>query len=421
MTAATSSPSLQKVADGDLCSGCGLCAGISGGTIGMALRGPGFARPVQWAPVSPEIEQIISSSCPGLVVAPWHDPSIGLETYADPLWGPSLTTCVGHATDERLRFAGASGGALSGLLAYALESGLVDAVLHVEADPADPIGNTMRWSRTRGEIESGSGSRYAPSSPLAEIDRALSAGERFAFVGKPCDVSALRQFARHDARVEAQIPMILSFYCGGLPSRRGAEKIVSAMGFAAPELTAFRYRGNGWPGLARAEARDGSERTMTYAQSWGEHLSREVQFRCKICPDAVGGTADIACADAWYGDADGYPNFEEEDGRSLIHARTERGAAFLSDAVRAGAIFSEPIDVSAIEAMQPFQARRKRAIRYRTAACRILGRPVPDMLGTKVEEAARSSPVGDRLRAFLGTLRRLRRKPARTNAAAGAT
>ena len=55
---------------------------------------------------------------------------------------------------------------------------------------------------------------------------------------------------------------------------------------------------------------------MSYADSWGAHLSKHVQFRCKICPDAVGGVADIACADAWYGGDSGYPQFDEAAGRS---------------------------------------------------------------------------------------------------------
>ncbi|WP_225206451.1 Coenzyme F420 hydrogenase/dehydrogenase, beta subunit C-terminal domain [Novosphingobium huizhouense] len=380
----------------------------------MTMRDPGFARPVQSRPLSPTMETLVAEACPGLAVASWDTDVPGAARGPDPLWGPALSTSVGHATDPVLRFAGASGGALSGLLAHALASGLVEAVLHVEPDPDDPLGNRMRWSRTGAEVEAGSGSRYAPSSPLAAIDGALAAGRRFAFVGKPCDVSALRRLALHDPRVAARVPLILSFYCGGLPSRRGAVGVVAAMGVSLTEVTGFRYRGNGWPGLARAVTSRGEERTMTYAQSWGEHLSREVQFRCKICPDAVGASADIACADAWFGDADGYPTFDEQDGRSLIQARTERGQAFLEDALRAAAVVAEPIDVSAIEAMQPFQARRKRAIRYRVAACKVLGRPVPEMRGTRVAEAARQAPLGERLRAFFGTLRRLARKSARS-------
>src|SRR3546814_6618598 len=77
------------------------------------------------------------------------------------------------------------------------------------------------------------------------------------------------------------------------------------MGLAGAPLSECRYRGNGWPGQAVALTTDGRAGEMSYERSWGDHLSREVQFRCKNCPDAVGGTADIACADAWYGGESG--------------------------------------------------------------------------------------------------------------------
>lgn len=387
-----------------MCSGCGLCAGISEGAIAMAMQPPGFARPVARGPVSAATERVIADSCPGARVAPW-----AADPDRHPYWGAARLTMTGQAVDPAVRFAGASGGALSALAIHAIESGLVDRVLHVEADPDDPTGNRLRWSRDRDEVLAGAGSRYAASSPLEVIDAALAEGGTFAFIGKPCDASALRQLGRHDPRVAERIPLILSFYCGGLPSRAGAHRVVRAMGLEPDAVTAFRYRGNGWPGLTVAETRDGRSATMRYADSWGAHLSREVQFRCKICPDAVGGVADIACADAWYGDANGYPSFEEQDGRSLIQARSEAGAALVRAALAARAITAEPLAEAEIDRMQPSQANRKRLIVARTTACRAVGRSVPVMRGLDVGKAARRAPLGLQLRNSMGTLLRILR------------
>jgi coenzyme F420 hydrogenase subunit beta len=396
------SPTVERVLKGQLCSGCGLCAGISGGAIAMEMRAPGYARPVQFAPIDRATEAVIAESCPGSKVAPWQDAP---QRHA--YWGPWRETLTGSATDDATRYAGASGGALSALLIHALESGLVDRVLHVEADPAQPTGNRLRWSRTRAEVLDGAGSRYAASSPLQSIDAALAEGGRFAFVGKPCDVSALRQLAKSDPRVDQHIPFKLSFYCGGLPSSQGAERIIRAMGLEPASVISFRYRGNGWPGLTVAETADGRTGEMQYADSWGRHLSREVQFRCKICPDAVGGTADIACADAWYGGESGYPQFEEQQGRSLVQTRTSAGEALFRSAVEAGLLSAEPLDIGEIDLMQPSQANRKRLISARTAACRVLLQPLPDMRGLDVARAARHSSFSEKARNYFGTLTRI--------------
>jgi coenzyme F420 hydrogenase subunit beta len=158
--------------------------------------------------------------------------------------------------------------------------------------------------------------------------------------------------------------------------------------------------------MCAAETRDGATLEMTYTKSWGAHLSREVQFRCKICPDAVGGVADVACADAWYGDEEGYPSFDEVDGRSLIIARTELGQKLLDEAISNGTVVIEPLDPREIAKMQPGQARRKRLILARTAALPLASRPVPKMKGLSVVAAARRARPIDLIVNFLGALRR---------------
>jgi coenzyme F420 hydrogenase subunit beta len=396
------SPTVAGVLAADLCSGCGLCAGVSAGAIAMGRQAPGFARPVQLRPITTGAEARIAGSCPGRVVAPWQS-----TPQRHPYWGPWRETLTGAATDPAVRFAGASGGALSALLIHAVESGLVDRVLHVEADPDQPTGNRLRWSTSAAHVLAGAGSRYSSSSPLAAIDQALGEGGRFAFVGKPCDVSALRQLARYDTRVATQVPIVLSFFCGGLPSDDGARGVIRAMALDPDAVVEFRYRGQGWPGATVARTADGAQAEMSYADSWGAHLSRAVQFRCKICPDAVGGAADIACADAWYGDENGYPLFEEQDGRSLIMTRTEAGEALLRSAQAAGAIDTAPLAIAEVERMQPAQAQRKRMIAARASGVRASLQPVPRMRKLDVMRAARMGGVFDTGRNFLGTMRRV--------------
>lgn len=400
--APSSSPTIARVLKGELCTGCGLCAGVADGAVVMKTAAPGYSRPEVLQEISSEAELAISQACPGQRVAAWQ-----AAPHRHLSWGPWLQTLTGYAADPYVRFCASSGGALSGLLLHALETGLVDAVLHITADPDQPTRNMVVWSRTRDEVINAAGSRYAASSPLADINAALAQELRLAFVGKPCDVSALRQLALVDARVKLRFPLMLSFFCAGVPSHNGADRIVRAMGFEPDEIKAFRYRGNGWPGLTRAESHDGRVAEMRYEDSWGGQLSKEVQFRCKICPDAVGGVADIACADAWYGGETGYPQFEEQDGRSLIMSRTATGDRLLRDAMSAGKIVAEALPVSEIDLMQPGQARRKRLVAARLAACAATLQPRPKMKGLDVGRAARQAGAVETVRNWLGTMRRI--------------
>ena len=399
------SVSLGEVNKGELCSGCGLCAGVSQGAVGMSTVAPGFSRPIQQSGLTASQELAIAAACPGLVVDDWKSPSTDRKLHNS--WGPYLACLTGHASDPQVRFRGSSGGAVSALAIHAVEAGFAARVLQVYQDTANPTRNIMQLSSTSEDILRGSGSRYAASSPLEDIGTLLDEGITTVFIGKPCDVSALRKLRSVDPRVDRVFPIMLSFFCGGIPSHDGADRIVEAMGMSNASLKNFRYRGEGWPGLTVAEDIDGSKATMKYENSWGDYLSKQVQFRCKICPDAVGGAADIACADAWYGGETGYPKFEEEEGRSLIMVRSSAGQALLQSALDAKALVAEELEISQVDLMQPAQARRKRRIAARVLASKILGKPTPKMSGLNVLKAAKEERVPALVKEFLGTLRRV--------------
>ena len=397
--------SIRDVVEGDLCVGCGACTVEGGGLSAMTMSEEGFLRPAEGSRAWSQLDA--EPICPGIALS--H------EQYAaayHPLWGPIRTLSVGHALDPEVRFIGSSGGVLSAIALGLIESGLVSFVWQTRADPQDPIGNRSGPSRTRADVLAAAGSRYGPSSTLADLESALATGETFAFIGKPCEIAALRKLAKHDERIDAQIPYKLSFFCAGVPSRRATVEVIEALNSRLDDVRSLRYRGEGWPGLVRVTRNDGSTQTMDYNASWGKILNRKLQFRCKLCPDGTGEFADIACADAWFG-KDGYPDFEERDGRSLIVARTAAGEKLVAVLVERGLIASSSIDIASLEAMQPYQAARKKSVLARCSALAVSRRLTPrfskfGLLGLSLK--------GDWLaqaRNFRGTWRRLRSKAPR--------
>jgi coenzyme F420 hydrogenase subunit beta len=243
----------------------------------------------------------------------------------------------------------------------------VDFIAHIAVSSKDSLRNELQLSRTKADVLRAAGSRYAPSSPLEKILELLEMGERFAFIGKPCDVAALRRYALHDARVNELIPYMISFMCAGIPSINGTYEVLEKLGINREQLKSFRYRGDGWPGMTRAESIDGIISEMNYNDSWGNILGKYLQFRCKICPDGTGEFADVVCADAWYG-KDGYPDFTEREGRSLILTRTLAGEELIKAAFSSSYIQIENLPTENIESMQPYQAHRKKVVLGRLVA-----------------------------------------------------
>lgn len=395
--------SVRDVVRNGLCAGCGLCEAI-GGQHGarMRLTERGFLRPAG-VPLPVEVERRILGVCPGAGIE-----AAGRQSRADPLWGPVRAMHRAHAADPSVRHLGSSGGVVSALAIHLLGTGDIDGVFHFGAGTTDPIAGEVTISRTPAEVLRSAGSRYAPSAPLADIGPLLAGSARFAFVGKPCDVAGLRALARQDPRVDRTFPWMLSFFCAGVPSLEGTKELLARLRVEEREVVELHYRGEGWPGRFRVRTREGRTGSLSYAQSWGEVLSRHLQFRCKICPDGTGELADIAAADAW-STADGYPDFEERDGWSALLARTERGARLLRAATDAGALILAPLAKEELETMQPYQRDRKQALSVRLAAMRLAGSMAPRFRRLGLLRAAGRSP-GKWPRNFAGTWWRVMRR-----------
>ncbi len=122
------------------------------------------------------------------------------------------------------------------------------------------------------------------------------------------------------------------------------------------ELSIFRYRGFGNPGRMYIKTNDGREYDREYNSFWGEESTWRVPFRCKICPDAIGDSSDIAALDTWRG---GSPKGEDEGFNAAI-VRTKKGLDLLNEASKAGYI--KIGDELKIEDIDDFQRMRKKDI-----------------------------------------------------------
>ena len=210
-------------------------------------------------------------------------------------------------------------GSLSDLALEAAELGRV-------REEADEV-LARHTGRTPAEVRSGAQSRYGPASPLRHVMDLLDQGLRFAVLAKPCDVAAIRNLGRIDDRVATQVPYLITIFCGGLPTEQTARKVAGYHGVAAEEVSVFRWRGNGWPGPTHVETHDGRTFDLTYDDVWYDERKPwkyDIQFRCKVCPDAIGELADVSCPDSWVM-VDGMPIHEEAGGANLFIARTKAG------------------------------------------------------------------------------------------------
>ncbi len=359
----------KKILDQNLCLGCGLCE-VASPQIKMEKRNERFYEPVTTGDVNERVvAETILSCCPGINVHGVDPPRNSLEK----VWGRIEYIATGHSTSERLRFEASSGGALSALAICLLEEKKVDGVIHVGPSDENPLLNKTYLSTTSEQIRERCGSRYAPTSPVAGLRSILQKDGTFAFIGKPCDVGAVRQFLQVESAYQNKITWLLSFFCAGQPSFAATHELLHHLQTEPNDVSRLRYRGHGWPGRATALNKDGSEHSCSYDESWGKILGRDIHLRCRICPDATGMLADVVCADAWESDAKGYPIFEERPGRSLIMARNKKGTELVQLALSKGYIDTSPFDAQKLQTLQSYQAKRRSLVLPRMLALRLKG------------------------------------------------
>lgn len=397
-------PTLADIVARGLCSGCGACVQAVGeDAVAVRQDAAGFLRPQALRPLSDTEEARVRGVCPGIGLS--HPERFAAGTRYDPAWGPLRQVAAGHAVDPEVRHRGSSGGVLSALLVHLLSTRQIDFVVHIRSAYEAPLRNAAVISRTRAEVLEGAGSRYAPASPVAALPMALAQPGRFAFVGKPCDAAAVRKIMATQPALAERIPFVLSFMCAGTPSQAGTTAILQRMHVTPDEVVHFRYRGDGWPGLTQATTAAGRIETMDYNTAWGSILNRQLQTRCKLCADGTGEFADVVCADAWYG-RDGYPDFTERDGRSLVIVRTPVGERLVAEAVASSSVQLESFDTGELRAIQPYQYRRKSAMLARMLALRLLGGTVPRYRGFRLGRLAVAASPLRLAKEFLGAARR---------------
>lgn len=410
--------SLDAIVEGGLCIGCGLCRAVAGtdggGTerVEIVLTPEGRERPVARQPLDQATVERINAICPGTRVegAAGENAGGGAISYGmqDVVWGPAEHLAIGYASDPQVRHRASTGGVLTALGQFLLASSRVKFILHVAASETAPMRTDRRLSFDAASVLEGSGSRYGPAAALVDFTALLDRGEPFALIAKPCDIAAVRNLARVDSRVDRYLRFALTFVCGGASDLTKSEEVASNLGVRPEEVSAFRYRGNGCPGPTRMETRDGRAFELTYQQMWEDEATWRIQPRCKICPDAMGESADIAASDVWPG---GGPSGDDAGFNGII-VRTARGLELYRAAHAAGAIIVEPraVGFRDFDGFQPHQVLRKRAVWARMVGMRAAGLAVPDTVNLRLAECARLNTLAENLDEARGARRRSRER-----------
>lgn len=378
----------------EFCTGCGLCHSQLG--VELKANQKGF--------LEPELKEDDLKFCEKVCPASGYYSSCLSEN----IWGRIKSLYSGWAADATIRKHASSGGIITSLCCFLLKERKVDAIVQITASKDVPYATEICISETEEEVIECSGSRYSISSPLYNLSAKLNNDKRYALVGKPCDISAIKMYM--NSFDEANMPIIyfLSFFCAGMPSNDAQKRLLKALDCEdVNDCESVQYRGDGWPGYARVKKKNGTINRINYEESWGKILGRDVRKICRFCLDGIGEFADVSCADYWYLNDKNQPLFNESNGRNAVFARTDVGKEILSEAEQKNYICLEKMNIEELKYVQKYQYERRIWMKSMLLGLKLCKRKTPKYDKKILKRYASLSSKKENIRRTMGIVKRV--------------
>lgn len=374
---------LRDVVDRDLCIGCGACAAIPDSALQIAMDRDGRYRAELRDGADRDAEGPYTAVCP---FAEGYDEDALARTFLDsdnaeldPDIGTHRAVAAGHVDSGGYRARGSSGGMTSWFLGRLLDEDEIDAVLHVKpgTDAGDPLFAFGR-SDTTEAMDSGAKTRYYPVEMSGVLRHVREHPGRYAIVGVPCFIKAVRLSQLQDPQLRERIRFCVGLVCGHLKSTRFAESLAWEQGVPPAELTGIDFRVKSDERSDRysvsVTGADGTTSTAATTElsvtDWGMGFFKYPA--CDYCDDVLAETADISFGDAWLPEYTGDPQ-----GDNIVVARSASAREILDRNRR----FLSLTDITAERAARSQDAglrHRREGLAYRLARDLRDGRPVPE-------------------------------------------
>ena len=348
-----------------LCIGCGSCAASS--CARMRWDQDGFLKPDGPPDWLERKSQDFSLQCPFSPAAEDED-SIALRHFGpagsvDRSIGRFEAAYVGAVNEGEYRKQGSSGGMTNWIASELLRSGTVDGIAHVA--PSDPSKGRLfeyRVSRTLEELCAGAKSRYYPIELSGVLREISTTPGRYAVIGLPCFIKAIRLLQRNDGVLRERISHTLGLFCGHMKSAAMVESFAWQLGTQIERVRAvdFRIKDETRPAnwyRARLELANDSALEKDWWHlvdgDWGAGFFQN--SACNWCDDVVAETADIAFGDAWL-----EPYSSDGRGTNVVLARTAEMHSLVEHGRATGALDLERVSADFVSATQAAGLRHRR-------------------------------------------------------------
>ncbi|MDD1664619.1 MAG: Coenzyme F420 hydrogenase/dehydrogenase, beta subunit C-terminal domain [Methanomicrobiales archaeon] len=327
----------KEVWDAGLCSGCGACVAVcpAEGLFFEAVRGTD--SPVSTGTCKEDLDGVPCGVCYAICPRASGETRQMLGEYTD-----AIAAKAAFEVPRRQ-----SGGAVTAILASALDEGLLDGIVTVTEDRFTLEPRSAVITSTDALVHE-AGSRYSWWVPLlaslkeAVVKRKL---RRIAVVGVPCAVQAVRRMRGSDNQLAKpygrSVRLLVGLFCTESFDYRALVGGVLGEKYGVEPWQVKRLNVSGKLEVT-VEGRDQVIIPL-------KELDATVRPGCRTCTDFAAVDADISAG------AVGAPK-----GYTTLLVRTPVGKSFVDRAVASGRLAVEPkVDLAAVEKLAEAKSKRR--------------------------------------------------------------
>ena len=378
------------VLNNSLCTGCGICEG--------ACPNNAISTKVEDGRFIPYINTKFCLNNKGCHRCYDVCPGVGCNlvelskqlqpetSYEDQYIGKYEKCFVGYSNNKELRYHAASGGLVTQMLIWLLETGRIDGAVVTAFDNTQPLMVKTYIATNRNELIQAKGSKYAPVSLNKAAKMIKEAkGARYVIVGLPCHIQGFRKQTVRDKILREKIIAYFGLYCSCGRTFNLTDFVLKERNIKRNELTYFAYRDEGCLGSMVAKYIKKPNQKSSLSISLEEKTYKEryqsyyhplrsffIPKRCLFCIDHYARLADIS-----FGDIHIKPYSEDKIGINSIVVRTPKMLNWLLEAQKDNAIYLNDLEADILNKSQIMAKRKYMRMGAYLKIARILGNKTP--------------------------------------------
>ena len=378
---------INEVVRNNLCMGCGVCAGVCTSNAIEMIKNDilGVYIPIIKTNSCKNCSLCIEI-CPGIKV----DFDLLSKKFTSNnsnggIIGPHISSYFSYSNNMNMRFHSSSGGLVTSLLALALKKKMITGALVTKFSETNPLKPVAFIARSLSDITFSRSSKYLPVSIDNAVKEIIKSNGKYAVVGLPCQIHAIRKLERVNNDIKNKIIFHFGLFCGHNNTFHSIEYFIKKSNIPVRTIKKLVFRDKGWPGRFLIETINGqihefkrvrNESVLKKKILFSQAFHRDFYIpRCLLCPDLTNELADISFGDAWN------KRILNVDliGTSLIITRNSIGEELFQLANKLEVINSERIDEETVRKSQ--KPWFKENTGSRIALWRFFGNMAPKYVG----------------------------------------